>query len=175
MKSSRPEYIAIGRIVSSRGTRGHLKVQVTTDFPERFSPSREVYVSGKPAVIESVEWHRGQAIVKLDTVNSAEAAGKLHGQLLEIHHSQLRSLPDGAYYHFQLVGLEVRTVEGETLGRVSEILAMTSNDTYVVKGKKGEILIPAIEDVVKTIDLDKKLLIIEPMKGLLGLNEKAAR
>jgi 16S rRNA processing protein RimM len=123
-------------------------------------------------VIEQVGWRRGQAIVKLDTVNDVHAADKLRGQLIEIPSSQLRALPEGEYYLFQLIGLEVHTTDGEVLGEIADVLVMTSNDTYVVRGDRGEILIPAIEDVVRTVDLDKGVLIIEPMKGLLGLNEK---
>ncbi|GAI01472.1 unnamed protein product, partial [marine sediment metagenome] len=96
-----------------------------------------------------------------------EAAQKLRGQPVEIHHSQLYPLPEGQYYHFQLIGLEVWTTRGELLGNITEILTAESNDNYVVSGAKGEILIPAIEDVVKSIDLDSGRITIEPIEGLL--------
>ncbi|MFC1921200.1 ribosome maturation factor RimM [Chloroflexota bacterium] len=175
MKPSESEFITIGKILSSWGTEGKLRVLVTTDFPQRFDPSSEVYLHGQTAIIESVEWRKGQAIIKLDIVNNIEKADKLKGELIEIHSSQLQSLPDGQYYHFQLIGLEVRTNNEEVLGEITEIITMSSNDTYVVKGKRGEILIPAIEEVIKTVDLDKGYIVIEPIKGLLDLNEKAAK
>ncbi|MFC2069619.1 ribosome maturation factor RimM [Chloroflexota bacterium] len=152
-----------------------MKVMISTDFPQRFTPSSKVYLHRQPATIESVEWRKGQAIVKLDVVDSIEKADKLQGELIEIHRSQLQSLPEGQYYHFQLIGLEIRTTQEELLGEITEIITMSSNDTYVVKGSRGEILIPAIEDVIKSIDLDKGCIVIEPMKGLLSLNEKTAK
>ena len=169
MKSPELEFITIGKILSPWRTKGQLRVEVATDFPQRFAPSSKVYIDQQPATIDSVEWHKGKAIIKLNTIDSIEDAEKLQGQLVEIHHSQLQLLPEGQYYHFQLIGLEVRTTQGESLGKISEILTSPSNDTYVVNGARGEILVPATEDVVKSIDLDKRCLVIEPIKGLLSL------
>ena len=174
MMPSEPEFITIGRILSPWGTNGQLKVEVITDFPQRFAQSSKVYINQQPITIDSVEWHKGKAIIKFNTIDSIQDAEKLRGQLVEIHHSQLHPLPEGQYYHFQLIGLEMRTTQGELLGEITEILTTPSNDTYVVNGARGEILIPATEDVVKSIDLDKGCLVIEPIKGLLSLNEKAA-
>jgi len=101
-------------------------------------------------------------------VNSVEDAQRLRGQTIEIHHSQLKPLPEGQYYHFQLIGLEVWTTPGELLGSITEILATASNDIYIVHGVKGEIFIPAIEDVVKSINLNEGRMIIEPIEGLLS-------
>ena len=175
MKPSEPEFIAIGRILTPWGIKGKLKVEVITDFPQRFAPGAKIYVNQQPMTVDSVGWHKGRAILKLSTIDSIKEAEKLRGQLIEIDHSQLYSLPEGQYYGFQLIGLEAWTTQGELLGNVTGILPAPSNDTYVVSGIKGEILVPAIEDVVKAIDLDKGLLIIEPIKGLLDLNQKAAR
>ncbi len=173
MKASEPEFITIGKILAPWGIEGQLKVEVATDFPQRFTPSSKVYINLQPMTIDSAEWHKGKAIIKLNTIDGIEDAEKLQGQLVEIHHNQLRPLPEGQYYHFQLIGLEVWTTQGELVGNVTEILSTPSNDNYVVSGAKGEILIPAIEDVIKSIDLDKGCLVIEPIEGLLSLNKKA--
>jgi 16S rRNA processing protein RimM len=124
--------------------------------------------------IDSTEWHKGKAIIKLNTIDSIEDAEKLQGQLVEIQASQLYPLPEGQYYHFQLIGLQVWTTREELVGNITEILTAPSNDNYMVSGAKGEILIPAIEDVIKSIDLNKGCLVIEPIEGLLSLNQKAA-
>ena len=84
------------------------------------------------------------------------------------------SLSEGQYYHSQIIGLEVRTTQGEPLGNITEVLTGKSNDNYVVRGARGEILIPAIEDVVKSIDLNEGRMTIEAIEGLLSLNQKAA-
>jgi len=174
MNSSELEFMTIGKILAPWGVEGKLKTEVATDFPERFAPSSKVYINQQPMTIDSTEWHKGKAIIKFSTIDSIKDAEKLQGQAIEIHQSQLHSLPEGQYYHFQLIGLEVRTTQGELLGNITEILSAPSNDNYIVSGTEGEILIPAIEDVVKSIDLSKGCLVIEPIEGLLTLNKKAA-
>ena len=168
MKSSEPEFITIGKIIAPWGIKGKLKVEVVTDFPQRFTPSSKIYINRQPMTINSTEWHKRKAIIKLNTIDSIEDAQRLRGQPVEIHRSQVYPLPEGQYYHFQLIGLEVWTTEGELLGNVTEILTAESNDNYVVRGAKGEILIPAIEDVIKSIDLDKGRMVIEAIEGLLS-------
>jgi len=86
--------------------------------------------------------------------------------------SQNYPLPEGQYYHYQIIGLQVRTTQGELIGTITRVLTGKSNDNYIVQGTKGEILIPAIEDVVKSIDLEQGFMTIEAIEGLLNLNEK---
>ncbi len=173
MKSSDLEFITVGRIITTRGVSGKLKVKMETDFPRRFAPHSKVYIDRQPMTIHSAEWHHGKLTLKLDSIDSAEDAAKLRGKTVEVHRSQLHSLPEGQYYYFQLIGLEVRTTGGEPLGKIAEIMPTGSNDNYVVRGNKGEILIPAIDDVVKVIDLDRGQVIVEPIEGLLKLNQRA--
>jgi len=168
--SSGSEFIVIGKILAPWGNKGELKVEVITDFPKRFASSSTVYVNHQPLTVENCRWHKGNAIIKFKTVDSPGAAQKLKGQTVEIPRGQLEPLPEGQYYHFQIIGLEVWTTRGEQLGRVTEILASQSNDIYIVHGNRGEILIPAIADVIKSIDLNQGRLIIEPIEGLLNLN-----
>ncbi len=175
MRLSEPEYVTIGQILAPWGIKGKLKVEIVTDFPQRFTPCSKIYINQQPMTIDSTEWHKGKAIIKLSTIDSIEDAQRLRGQPIEIHRSQLQPLPEGQYYHFQLIGLEVQTSQGELLGNITEILTAESNDIYVVSGNRGEILIPAIEDVVKSIDLNKGRIVIKPIQGLLKLNQKAAK
>ena len=138
-----------------------------TDFPDRFSPPQEVYIEGQAMTIERSRWHRGRVILKLAAIDSMEAAQGLRGRFLEVPQSQLRSLPKDEYYQIQLLGLEVWTTEGEMLGRIARILPTGSNDVYEVPSKAGELLIPAIEDVVKSVDLQSGRIVIEAIEGLL--------
>ena len=175
MRLSNPdlEFITIGRILAPWGVKGKLKVKIETDFPQRFASGAKVYISQQPMTIDSAEWHSGKLIIKLSAIDSIEEAQKLRGKTVEIPHSQVQPLPEGQYYHFQLIGLEVRTTQGELLGKITEILTTESNDIYVVRNAKGEILIPAIEDVVKSVDLEQGHVVIEPIKGLLGQKQRA--
>ena len=157
----------MGVVVGPWGVRGEVKVEVMTAFLDRFSAGEEVYVKGHPLKIEGAKWHRGRIILKLTTVDSIEAAGKLRGLFLEIPESKLHPLSENEYYHFQLMGLEVWSTEGKLLGEVADILATGSNDVYVVRGEQGELLIPAVEDVVKSVELDKGRIIVKLIEGLL--------
>ena len=168
MKSSDLKFITIGRILTTWGVKGKLKVKLETDFPQRFAPGSKVYINRQPMTIDSAEWHGDKLVIKLNTIDSIEDARKLRGKTIEIHRNQVHPLPEGQYYHFQLIGLEVWTTQGKLLGSITEIITTGSNDNYVVRGAKGETLIPAIEDVVKSIDLDKGCLVIEPIEGLLS-------
>ena len=142
-------------------------MEVLTDFPDRFALNEELYIEERAVTVKGCKWHRGRAILKLTTIDSVEDAEKLRGRLLEVPQSRLHPLSEDEYYQFQLLGLEVWTTDGELLGRIAQILPTGSNDVYVVPITDGEVLIPAIEDIVKSIDLDGGRMTIEAVKGLL--------
>jgi len=168
MKPAELEFITVGKVLALSGVKGKIKVEAATDFPQRFASSATVYIKRQPMTIDSVEWRKGKAIVKLDAIDSIEGAEKLRGQLVEIHHSQVYPLPEGQYYHFELIGLEVWTTQGELVGSITEVLAGESNDNYIVRGARGEVLVPAIDDVVKSVDLDSGRITVEAIEGLLA-------
>jgi len=163
-----PEFLVVGRILAPWGTRGQVKVQVVTDFPDRFTPGKLVYLDGQPLEIQNSSPHKQHLLVKLATIDSIQDAEKLRGHDLTIPHSEIRPLPQGEYYNFQLIGLRVLTTDGKNVGRIADIMATASNDVYIVKCERGEILIPAIEDVVKSIDLEREEMVIEAIEGLLS-------
>ena len=172
MDSKAPEFISIGEVLSPRGTKGHFMVSIITDFPERFSPDSKIYIDHRPFTIENSSLQKGNFVIKLYGIDISEEALKLKGREIEIHHSQLKSLADGQYYHFQLVGLEVFTFEGEPVGKLKHVLTSPGNDVYVVEGEKGEVLIPAVEDVIRLVDIKRGRIVIEAIDGLLELNRK---
>jgi 16S rRNA processing protein RimM len=159
--------VAVGRILGPWGLQGELKVQPLTDFPERFAPGCSLHVDGVAYVVEHCRWHRGKAYIRLSGVDSATSAEALRQRLLEVPEEELKPLSEGEYYQFQIVGLDVRTTEGQALGKVTQILSTASNDVFVVQGEGGELLIPALEHVVKAIDLDGGWMEVELVEGLL--------
>jgi len=171
---SEQEFITVGKVLSPWGSRGELKIEVITDFPQRFAPAATVFLRHQPVTLEGVQWHKGKAVIKLKDVDTITDAERLAGELIEIEHGQLEPLPEGWYYQFQLTGLEVWTTEGELVGKIIDVLSSPSNDNYIVSGSEGEVLIPAIADVIKSVDLDNGRVVIEPIEGLLNLNKKAA-
>jgi len=163
----RQGYVAVGRILGPWGRRGDLKVEPLTDFPERFAIGCSLYVDGVAHTIEGSRWQKGKVYIKLSGIDSAAAAAALGQRLLEVPEEELRPLSEGEYYQFQILGLEVRTTEGQPLGKVVQILATGSNDVFVVHGEGGELLIPALNDVIKAIDLEEGWIEVELVEGLL--------
>jgi 16S rRNA processing protein RimM len=163
----KPQFIPIGRVVAPWGIRGEVKVEVMTDFPERFSCGEILSLQGRAVTIESSRHHGNMAILKLDTIDSRNAAELIRGAYLEMPATELKSLPKGEYYRFQLLGLEVCSKEGKALGKISNVIPTGSNDVYEVTSETGTFLMPAIDEVVKSIDLDKGCMTIKIIKGLL--------
>jgi len=161
------EYITIGEVLGAWGLKGAFRVRPLTDFPERFEPGETVLIEGVPHVIQSSSWQKDGVIVTLPGIDTPEAAAGMRRKNLDIPATELRELPAGQYYQFDIIGMEVLTVDGVVLGKVTNILDC-GNDVYVVKGETKEILIQATKDVIKNIDLKNKIITIEPIEGLLG-------
>jgi 16S rRNA processing protein RimM len=161
-----PGFVAVGRVGAPWSVRGDVKVQPLTDFPERFQPGAALWVGGERREVRRSRWNRGLVYICLAGVEGRDAAEELRGALLEVPEADLMPLPEGQYYQFQVIGLEVQTPQGAVLGRVAEILSTPSNDVYVVRGGPRELLLPAIEDVVKEVDLEAGRLVVEPLQEL---------
>lgn len=162
------DWLTIGRVLSPWGLKGDVKVEITTDYPQqRFTAGKLVYIDGVAMTVESSRLHKDNVILKLDTVADIDHASLLKGKFLKIPQSEQLPLEQDRYYYHQLIGLNVTTKEGRFLGKIVKILPTGSNDVYVVDGDGGEILIPAIADVVKRVDLEKGYLLIEQIDGLI--------
>jgi 16S rRNA processing protein RimM len=126
-----------------------------------------VWMDGNRHQVEEAHRHRAHLYVKLLDVDSPEAAAAFRGKLLSLPEEELGSLPEGEYYRFQILGMDVYDADGAHLGRVAEVLTTGGNDVYVVRGERGELLLPAIEDVVKAIDVDGRRMSVSLMDGML--------
>jgi 16S rRNA processing protein RimM len=159
-------YLVIARVVSPQGNRGELKAELVTDFPERFASTRAVYLGSEHRryVVESHRLLDRVVVLKLEGIDSIGEAEQHRGEVVEIPEEDAVELPEGHYYWHQILGLRVVTAGGEELGTIAEILRTGSNDVYVVKGPRGEQLLPAIRDTVKFIDLEAGQMTVEPME-----------
>lgn len=162
-----PQFIPIARVVAPWGLHGEVKAEPLTDFSDRFVCGETIYLQGLAVTIESSRLHDNLVILKLATINSRDQAEEIRGLFLEVPSSQLRSLPEGEYYRFQLLGLNVLSTEGKLLGHISDVIPTGSNDVYEISSDTGVFLIPATDEVVKSIDIDKGCMIIEILKGLI--------
>jgi len=159
--------VVIGLIVGAFGTRGETKVRLETDFPERL-PNRTVWLKppdGPPrqSRIESVRFHKGNALVKFEGVDDMTAAQALRGFEVRVPRSELAELPEGEFYVHDIVGLQAVTEAGEDLGVVTEVIRGPANDVYVT----ARAMIPALKEVVVSIDLEAGKMIVRPIGGML--------
>ena len=163
-------YLDIGAIIGPFGLDGHVRVHVLTDFPERFLEMDEVRVGDRLRryVVEEARLVRNEAVLKLHGVDDSDSATTLKGEVLRIPIAEAVPLEEGQYFWHDVVGLEVVTESGEVLGHIKDIIRTGANDVYVVPNPHGEILVPAIADVVKGVDLEARRMVIRPMLGMIG-------
>jgi len=162
-------YLAVARVVGAHGVRGEIRCEILTDFPERLKTTSRLY-SGDSHTLLVVERARLQgpgAILKIAGVDSRDDAQRLRGQTLSVPEAEAVPLSEGTFFWHQIIGLRVRTVDGQELGTVTEILQTGGNDVYVVRDERREVLVPAIKDVVKEIDLSARQISVELLEGLL--------
>ena len=161
-----PDTVLVGIVVGTHGIYGEIRVQPHTDNPHRFSKGNTLLVAGHPVKIVGARHDKGHVLVKLEGVDSLEAAQDLTGVYLEIPEDQTSSLSPDTYYHYQILDMEVWSVGGEHLGKVEEILATGSNDVYVVRGQGEEVLIPALKDVIVDVDTENGRITVALPEGL---------
>jgi 16S rRNA processing protein RimM len=155
----------VGRVVSAHGVRGDLKVESLTDFPERFRPGSRLWLEGVPRTVERSRQQGKMLVVKLEEVDSRTQAETLRGKQLMV--PQARAIEqESVYYLHDIVGLEVVEASGNALGEVVDVLATGANDVYVVQGKRGEMLLPALDDVIRHVDLAARRIRVDVPEGL---------
>lgn len=180
MGESQNSYIAIGQVVGPHGIRGEVKVEPMTDFPERFKKGARVFLGTAPdspevvpAEIAAARPHQGRWLIMFAQVKDRNTAETLRDQYLLIPEADAMPLGEHENYAHDLIGLEVVTADGATLGRMAEILFTPANDVYIVRGSRGEILIPATRDVVLDVDLPNHRMTVALPEGLLAPPEEA--
>ena len=169
----RPElrYLAIGRIVRAHGIRGELSMVVLTEFPERLETTQQVYLGNEFEAtayeLKSYRWHKQNVLLTLTGVTTRTQAEALTGQFVQVPVEEAVPLPEGSYYFYQLIGLQVITTENEKLGIVKNILETGANNVYVVENEDREILLPAIPEVIKSINIEEGHMVVQLMEGLI--------
>lgn len=166
------EYISIGKVVNTQGHRGAVRVLPLTDFPERFETMSvvQVYHLGRRRAfhIEETGRHKKFIIIKFKEVADMNAARELKGALLQVTRDELVPLPEDTYYIFDIIGLNVFTVEGRPLGRVRDVLSTGANDVYIVEKEDNKpLLVPALKQVVREIDLAGGRMVVDLPPGLM--------
>lgn len=164
--------ITIGKAVKPFGVKGEMKIKPMTDFPERFKELGRAYLvspTGKELVcdVKSVRYAGEALLLLFDGYDSPEKAKALNGWFIKVPEEEAVSLPEGRYYWYELIGMDVLSEGGEKLGVIVDIFETGSNDVYVMKSGRREVYIPATKEVIKRVDRKAKQMVIHLMDGLM--------
>ena len=165
------ELLEVGRIVKSHDFTGRVKVVSYCESEDVLKSATEVFLKQGnekpvPFTLKDVRGGRKNLIVSFVGIDNADAAGALVGSEILIPPDRLAKLPDGEFYWWELVGLEVQDEEGRFLGRIETVFPTGGNDVYVCSGGEREILLPAIGEVIRKIDKEKRTMIVRLLEGL---------
>jgi 16S rRNA processing protein RimM len=161
----------IGRVVKPHGVKGKIKVKYFGEDLDRFFLYREVFIEDSRGRLQTYEIMEAtpqppRLILRLKGIEAIEEVESLIGKEILISKDSLPKLEEGEYYWFEILGMIVETEEGKRIGRVKEILPTGANDVYIIEGKRGEILLPATDEVIQRVDIKKGLIQVIRTEGL---------
>ncbi len=166
-----PEYVAVGQITKPHGLRGEVQVKPLTENPQRFGPGSAMFVgvdasSLDPISVSYSRPHQAGLRVRFDAVSDAAAAEKLRGRFLFIPVGDLGELREGEYWEHELVGLDVRHVDGTHMGKLAAVIDRPGQDLWSINTPTGEVLFPAARELVREVNLEQRIVVIDPPEGL---------
>ncbi len=164
--------VSVGQVVGVLGMAGEIKVKPLSDHPRRFTEMSGQRVlwrrrdEFRRIAVRTVRGRGHYYILTLEDCLSRAEAEKFVGGELVVTQAEVLPLPAGTYYWFEIIGLEVFNERGDKLGVVREVLALKSNDVYVVEGSRGDVLLPALHSVIQDIDLVSRRMVVTLPPGL---------
>jgi len=171
-------WIAVGEIVGVFGIRGEVKVLPLTDFPDRFAQTPTLYLGNAhtPYPVKSARQHQRVVLLALDGIDTVDAAERLRGMTLWIPEAERMPLEDDQFYLHDVVGLRVVHVNGQPLGEVVNFISGGGNDLFVVRVTPSgrEVLLPAVREFVRELDLAGGVLRVDPIPGLFDDQAESA-
>jgi 16S rRNA processing protein RimM len=158
-------------VVKPHGVRGKVKVDYFGGNPDDFTLYQKIFIkdnSGRPESFEVLEVtpQPPRLILRLKGIERIEETEGLIGKEILVPREDLPELKEGEYYWFEILGMAVETEGGKRIGTVKKIFPTGANDIYVVAGKRGEIFLPAIDEVIRKIDCQRRVIQVVRMKGL---------
>lgn len=166
--------VVVGRVRRPTGIKGALLVEVYSGIPDRFAVGDVVFAGDRELEIVDIGKSGDSAKLTFESIDSIEKADLLRDLELSVSPDDLPENPPGVYYHYEIIGVDVVSIDGQQLGKLTEILETGSNDVFIIKpkpepGKKksAEILIPVLEGVIVSLDKEAGTMKIDPPEGLL--------
>ena len=166
------KYFEIGQIVNTSGLKGVIKVKPFTDDIQKFKNFKTIYILLKKDLkefkIEQVRFNKNMVFLKLEGLNTVEEAENYRNCYIKVKRENNEKLEDGSYYIVDIIGCKVYTDEKQELGKVVDVFSTGSNDVYVTQNEFGkQILLPAIKEVIKNVDIQNKTIIVHLLEGLM--------
>ena len=168
--SGEPVFLVIGKLRRPHGLHGDMLMELLTDFSDNLKPGVEVYIGEEYEllIVQRCRWHGKLMRIAFEGLEVPEAVGKYRNTYVHVLSKDHPELPDGEYFHHELIGLKVIDEAGENLGIVDQILETGANDVLLVKDdKEHEILLPVIDPVILDIDLEKSEIRVHILPGFL--------
>ncbi len=164
-------FFSIGEIVGIHGVRGAVKVLSHAESPKIFNEDHEFFLKDRknrriPCEIEWAKPHKRGVLAGFAGIANREEADSIVGCEILVDRAMLPEPEEGSYYWEDLIGLFVHTLDGKLLGKIVSIMETGANDVYVVRENENEILVPALESVVKKIDIGKQIMEVDLPDGL---------
>lgn len=166
------ELMEIGQIVNTYGIKGFLKVVPYTDDITRFEDLTSIYIETKKDLksfeIQEIKYSKNLVLLKLKEINDINIAETYKNCLIKIDRKDAVKLPKDTYFIVDLLDMQVTTDDGENLGIIIDVYPTGSNDIYVVKNEEGrQVLLPAISEVIREVDVTNKKMIVHLLEGLI--------
>jgi len=166
-----PVYLAVGFLRRPHGVRGEIMLEIQTDHPEQFMVGATFYVGKEylPLTIATKRKHNKGILLSFEGISDRDEIGRFRNHYVYANIADLPPLPEGQFYDYQLIGLEVIEEEtGEILGKLKEIIKTGANDVYLVTSESGrELLLPAIPDVILDVELAEGKMSVFLLPGLV--------
>ena len=171
MKASSDTLITVGKLSKARGLQGEIKVELLTDFPERFKHLGSVELELRNGEVRTLELERvsvngTRMVVKFMGIDDRETADWLRGAYINVTREQLVPLDQDSFYDFDLIGMQIVRTDGKEVGTVIKIERYPANDVLIVSTATDDIMLPAIKDIVRNVDVEKKLITVDLPEGL---------
>lgn len=161
--SDLPEWIRVARVLRPHGVAGEVYLELLGGERNRLVPGSVLRAQSAELVVSSIRGEGPHLICRFEGIDDREAASRLSGAYLEVAIQELRPLPPGEFFHFQLVGLEVEDEEGRPRGQLVDVEAYPAHDVYVIRTSASELRVPAVKEAVLGIDLDRhRIRVAEP-------------
>ncbi len=166
--------LEVGKIVTTHGIRGEVKVSITTDNINRFNVGNKLLIKVnkdyKEIVIDSFRMHKNMALISFNNLTNINDVLQYVGLMLYVDRDQLNDLEDGEYYYDDLIGLDVydKLLENGKIGVVSDVIEVPQGEILRIKLNNGKsALVPYVEEFIKEIDVENNIMIISSIEGLL--------